>query len=339
MADDKTQRIQRAPGAEAADPGGNLARYIVIIGSIIVIIVGLIWFLFLRSDGGPEDFTAVDEQAQALQQACFDGGLWYDQFGNCYSVDPASIREEDRPQFVVAAGTTDVVLGGATAAEGTSAGGSTGPSNPSSSGGNSGPSNPSSSGGNSGPSNPSSSGGNTTTQPTTTTSSPTAVPSTTPTTQPTAQPTTPAAGAIVATSSDEWVFRMSPTKPDGEDCQIPDGGGLNDLSEGCQHYQAAYSGSSSFQCDHGANGAFSCPTQNDANRDNTISGQVTRSSIALTRNSPGSTFDMRGSSVADGSTPGEVCDISGSYTQNFSMNGQAASQPGTYTGSRNAPGC
>jgi len=320
----------------------------VIIGGTLVAVALILLTAYIALPGlfggrDSNDFTAVDATSKSRQQVCFDGNLFYDQFGNCYKVNPASIVLEQRPSFVVDPATV-VTSGAATAA-------SAGAPNPASSGAGTGQSNPAGGvtttqanpSGGATTTQPNPSGGTTTTQPnpsgTTTQGNPSGGTATTttsavPKTQATAAPT------VIAITSAEFVFKFAPTVPTGG---CGDASRVNgQLSEQCQDYGRAYGGTSNFQCSLQSTGQMQC-TQKDGNRDMAIEGSVTPASAQLSRSVPGSTRSSKAAmtgTTSMGSTPGTVCKLAGNFVETVSRsNGSTGQVSGTWTAARNSSGC
>jgi hypothetical protein len=344
---------------------------------IMLIIIAIFATVFGMRGGDAIDFTAVDAAAQAKQQVCFDEGLFYDELGSCYSIDPGLIVVENRAQFIVEPGPSDeatdtAVPGDSTtqssgqANPGTSSGGSTGPTGPKnpSTTTNSGQADPGSSTGSTGQTDPGSTAdtdtdtGTTTTADTdtdtgTTTTADTDTDTGTTTTTPTetatetkTEPTAPTPEPIVTTNNDEWVFRFTPDEP-STGCEGDEGRETGSLSQECTDYKSSRGGSESFQCTHSSDGTFTCPKQNDGNQDQAVNGTVTRDGISLTKTKPEQDqskvgyYRMRGTTVKDGSIAGEICEISGRF-EHF-LDGSATANPrvveGSWSARRNASGC
>ncbi|MFT4744675.1 MAG: hypothetical protein ACI9AD_000521 [Nitriliruptoraceae bacterium] len=323
------------PAAPPLTDAGSKRTILIIAGIIFLIIAGVVtWFLMNSSDDA--DFTAVSASAETLQQACFDTGLFYDEFGSCYEINPASILPADRPQFVVAAGSTGTeVAGEATATQ--SGGSNTGQSNPGTSnnaGGTTGQSNPGTSTdtstdtGTTGQSNPG-------TSTDTSTDTDTGTTTTEPTTTPTEKAETPTERPITPTDM-VWKIRVSPTMPEGgcgSDARV-DG----KLPKECTDFQRAYGGTSNYRCTHASNGAFSCT---ESNGNGALNGNVTRTFIALDRTNGGTgSVRLTGSNAKDGNTPGMICSMSGSSTETVQdQNGTKGEVSGTWTATSNTQGC
>jgi hypothetical protein len=345
----------QAPQPDTPDGGlqnmGCLSPLVIAMAvGIMLIIIAIFATVFGMRGGDAIDFTAVDAAAQAKQQVCFDEGLFYDEFGSCYSIDPGLLIAENRAQFIVDPGPSDEATD--TAVAGGSTTQSSGQANPATSSGGStgstGPKNPSTTTTNSGQADPGSTTGSTgQTDPGSTADTDTGTTTTTPTETATeTEPTAPTAEPILTTNNDEWVFRFSPDEP-STGCEGDEGRVNGSLSQECQNYSSSRGGSESFQCTHSSDGTFACPKQNDGNRDQAVNGKVQRDGISLNKTKPEQDQSkvgyhrMRGTTVKDGSIAGEICEISGRF-EHF-LDGSATTNPrvveGSWSARRNASGC
>jgi hypothetical protein len=311
---------------------------------IMLIIIAIFATVFGMRGGDAIDFTAVDAAAQAKQQVCFDEGLFYDELGSCYSIDPGLIVVENRAQFIVEPGPSDEATD--TAVPGDSTTEPSGQANPDTSSGGStgstGPKNPSTTT-NSGQADP---GSTADTDTDTTTTADTDTDTTTPTETATeTEPTAPTAEPIVTTNNDEWTFTFTPDEP-STGCEGDEGRETGSLSQECSNYNSSRGGNESFQCTHSSDGTFTCPKQDGGDQE-AVNGTVTRDGISLTKTKPEQDQSkvgyhrLRGTTVKDGSIAGEICEISGRF-EHF-LDGSATANPrvveGSWSARRNASGC
>ena len=96
---------QQLPASQGGGGNGEKTKWVV--AGLLVLALGFIGvFVFFVRDGGgnvSQTTNLSPEEILAHQTRCFEAGLFYDEFGVCYNIDPTGLTPEERAQHVVQA--------------------------------------------------------------------------------------------------------------------------------------------------------------------------------------------------------------------------------------------